>query len=240
MKLTKKSIDDLYSLVLTALVANIKKLIIEPGKIRGIDEKQSVVVITDQRVPDLGGTAGINRLELLAARLNLIKNQGDLDVEVTMAPNGTDVSMMELSSGKVKTQFRCASVESVKGVPKTSVDTLVWDIKLGTKELLAIAQGAGAMGAETITIASKDGVTVSIECIDANKDVFSIDLAASATWIGTDAPGSSFCQKFAVKTVVPLIKEGVKVQDPMPLYIGAGGILSFKVNDFDFSVIPTN
>lgn len=240
MKLSSDSIAALDLLVQTSLVAGIKKLVIEPGKIRGIDEKQSVVVITSNNIPDFNGKQiGINRIDSLGARLSLVKGQGSLDIEATDASNGTDISILDLSAGKTKAQFRCASVEAVKGVPKNVADTLVWEIKIDSKALPIITQAVTAMGAEAVTIASRDGKTVSVELVDANKDVFTTDLAEAPTWVGTTAAQTSFCQKYPAKTFVSLLKEALKTSDPLTLMLGEGGIFSFKVNGFDFFVLPS-
>lgn len=241
MKLSTDSIKTLDSLVQTAMVAGIKKLVIEGGKIRGIDEKQQVVIITTANVPDFGGKQiGINRIDQLAQRLNLVKNQGALDIVATEAANNVDISLLDLSSGKVKAQFRCASVEAVKGVPKNVADTLVWEIKVGAASLPIINQAVSAMGAEAITIASKDGKTVSVELVDANRDVFSTELPDDALWIGeSTVPVGSFCHKYPAKTLVSLLKEALKTCDPLPMQLGEGGIFSFKVNGLDFFILPT-
>lgn len=241
MKLSADSIMKLDVLVQTALTAGIKKLVIESGKIRGIDDKQSVVIITTDNVPDFDGKqVGINRLEQLAARLSLVKNQGDLLIEATEATSGADISILDLSAGKTKAQFRCASVEAVKGVPKNVADTLVWEIKVNAKALPVISQGVTAMSAETITVASRDGLTVSIECVDANKDVFTMDLEDAPLWIGTGSKTSSFCQKYPAKIITSLLKEALKTSDPVTLRLGEGGIFSFKVNGFDFFLLPVS
>jgi hypothetical protein len=238
-KLSADSIQKLDTLIQTAMGAGIKKLVIESGKIRGIDEKQQIVIITTNNVPDFGGKqVGINRLESLAPRLQLVKSQGDVSIEATEASNGTDISLLDLSSGKVKAQFRCASVEAVKGVPKNIADTLVWEVKITSKNLPVIAQAVTAMGAEAITVASKDGKTVSIELIDANKDIFTTELSDDANWIGSGSPQSSFCQKYPAKIFVSLLKEALKGSDPLSLQLGEGGIFTFKVNGFDFYLLP--
>jgi len=241
MKLTNDAILQLDLLVQTSLTAGIKKLVIEGNKIRGIDEKQQVVIITTSNVPDFNGKqVGINRLESLAARLSLVKNQGDLSIDATEAPNGTDISLLDLSSGKVKAQFRCASVEAVKGVPKNIADTLVWEIKISAKSLPVISQAVTAMGAEVVTIASRDGKTVSVELVDANKDVFTTELSDNTVWTGKGSAQSSFCQKYPAKTFVSLLKEALKSNDPLTLNLGEGGIFSFKVNGFDFYILPAS
>ena len=239
MKLSQDSILQLDLLIQTSLTAGIKKLVIESGKIRGIDEKQSVVIISTDNVPDFGGKQiGINRLDALAARLNLVKNQGTVNIEATEASNKTDISLLDLSSGKTKAQFRCASVEAVKGVPKNIADTLVWEIKISNKELPVIAQAITAMGAEGVTVASKDGKTVSVELVDGNKDIFTTDLTEAPAWIGAGTAQSSFCKKYPAKIFVSLLKEALKTTDVLSLQLGEGGIFSFKVNGFDFYVLP--
>lgn len=240
MKLTTDTIATLDQLVQTAMIAGLKKLVIEPGKVRGIDEKQSVVVISTDNVPDLNGKQiGINRIDQLSARINLVKSQGDLSIEATESQqNPADISLLDLAVGRTKAQFRCASVEAVKGVPKNITDTLVWEVKVGSKALPTITQGVSAMGAEQLTIASRDGQTVSFECVDSNKDVFTTDAEEAPKWIGTGAAGTSFCQKYPAKTLLALIKEAVKQEDPVTLKLGEGGILNLVVNKFNFYVIP--
>jgi hypothetical protein len=239
MKLSQDAVTQLDTLVQTSLIAGIKKLVIENDKIRGIDEKQTVVILTTNNVPDFNGKQiGITRLDSLAARLNLVKNQGPVSIDATEASNGNDISILDLSSGKVKAQFRCASVEAVKGVPKNVADTLVWEIKFDAKSLPIITQAIAAMGAESVTIASKDAKTVSIELIDTNKDVFTTELLESPVWIGTTKAQSSFCQKYPAKTFVSLLKEAIKVNDPVTIKIGEGGIVSLQLNSFDIFLLP--
>ena len=240
MKLNTDTIAQLDKLLQTAMIAGLKKLVIEPGKVRGIDEKQSVVIISTTNVPDLNGKQiGVNRIDQLTARINLVKAQGDLAIEATESQqNPADIALLDLSVGKTKAQFRCASVEAVKGVPKNITDTLVWEIKVGGKTLATIGQGVSAMGSDQLTIASRDGKTVSFECVDSNKDVFTTDAEDAPVWTGTGTAGTSFCQKYPAKTLLGLLKEASKSEDPVTLRLGEGGILNLEVNKFNFYVIP--
>lgn len=240
MKLSADSILKLDLLVQTAKTAGIKKLVIEGGKIRGIDEKQQVVIITSNNVPDFGGKQmGINRLDSLGDRLNLVKNQGALEIEATDALNKSDISLLDLSAGKVKAQFRCASVEAVKGVPKNVADVPTWEIKIDSKVLPVIIQAVTAMNAEAVTVASKDGKTVSVELVDSNRDVFTTELPEAPLYIGKEPAKSSFCHKYPAKIFTSLLKEALKTADPLSLQLGEGGICWFNVNSFDFFILPT-
>lgn len=239
MKFNTDSIHRLTTLVQTAMVAGLKKVVIEPGKVRGIDEKQSVVVISTDNVPDLNGkSVGITRIDSLYARLSLVGSQGDVEIEATEVPNANDISILDLQCGKTKAQFRCASVEAVKGVPKNITDTLVWQIAVNSTLLPTLTQAVSAMEAETITIASRDGTQVSFELVDKNKDVFTTDAEDAPQWIGQNSSPGSFVQKYPAKTLLGLLKEASKTTNPLLIKIGEGGILSLKVNGFDFYVIP--
>jgi hypothetical protein len=242
MKLSKENIEQLDSLVHTALIAGIKKIIINEGVIRGIDEKQTTVIISESNVPDMfgkdGKQIGINRIDQLAARLNLLKNQGEINIDATLATNQADVMMLDLSAGKTKAQFRCASIEAVKGVPKTIVgETKAWEFNIKPTLIPTLTQAISAMGSETVTIASKDGQTVSFECVDANKDVFTTDSDEPPVYVGLNDV-SSFCQKYPAKTFLILIKEGLKNLESLKLSIGENKVLTLKVNGFDFSLLP--
>ena len=128
MKLTTDSIYRLDQLIQTAMIAGLKKIIIDGTnkKIRGIDEKQSVVVLTEQGVPDIGSyQIAINRPEQLYARLNLVKASGDLVVDATIAANNEDISILEISAGKTKAQFRCASNTAAMAIPTS----ILWRIQ---------------------------------------------------------------------------------------------------------------
>jgi len=240
MKLSNEAIVLFDSLIQTSLTMGISKLVIEPGKIRGIDAKQTVTVITADNVPDFNEKqVGINRLDNLAARLNLIKSQGTPVIEFTVAANDNNVSLLDLSANKVKAQFRCASIESIKGVPKNVTDKLVWELKFDARILPLINQAINAMGSEIVTIASKDGKTVMIEIVDQNKDVFTTELTEPPVWIDSGEPVTSFCQKYFSKGFVTMLREAFKSSDVVTILLGENGIIKIKLNGFDFFMLPT-
>lgn len=242
MKLSQDSIALLDSLVQTARAAGIKKLVIESGKIRGIDEKQQVVIITTNNVPNLNGKQlGIARLDMLSDRLNLMKNQGTLEIETTDSNfNKTDIGQLDLTAGKVKTQFRSSTIETVKGVPKNVSDVPAWEIKIDSKVLPVITQAVSAMSSEAVTIASKDGKTVSIELVDSIKDIFTTELTEPPIYVGTGAVSkTSFCHKYPSKIFITLLKDALKTADPLHIHLGEGGICWFKINGFDFFILPS-
>lgn len=239
MKLKAETIAALDTLIQTATLAGVDKLVITNGKIQGIDERKTVGLVTDKNVPDLDGkTLAINRIKQLLSRVNLAKAQGDVAIEATVAANGTDISVLDLQAGKSKGQFRCASLEAVKGVPKGFSDPMVWEVKLSSKAIPLIAQAEASMTADGITLASKDGKLVTCELVDSNKDQMVFELDDEASWVGTGAAGTSFCNKYPSKALLALLREASKTQDPVVVTIGQGGLLIVNVNGFDFFTLP--
>ena len=239
MKLDQNAIVALDNLVHTALTVGVERLVIGDGKIRGIDEKRTVGIVTDKNVPDLDGkTVALNRLKQLVTRLNLAKAQGDVSIEATVAGNGNEIAILDLKGGKSKAQFRCAALEAVKGIPKGFSDPVVWELTVESKLIPLLAQADGSMSTDGITIASMDGKVVSFELVDSNKDVVSFELENEAAWVGTGTAGTSFCNKYPSKSLLVLMREAAKNGDTVKLSMGNGGLLFINIGDFEFFTLP--
>jgi hypothetical protein len=239
MKLSQQTISTLENLIHISQTVGVERLIIGDNKIRGIDEKRTVGIVTDKNVPDLGGNSiALNRLKQLLTRLNLAKAQGEVSIETTLASNGTDIFILDIKGGKSKSQFRCASLESVKGVPKGFTDAVVWVLNIDSKIIPLLAQAEGSLNSDGITIVSKDGAIVSLELVDANKDMVSFELDSNATWVGTGDSGNGFCNKYPAKSLLSLLREASKVSDSVKLSMSNGGLLFITIGDFEFFTLP--
>lgn len=245
MKLTKASIAHLDTLLQTANIAGIEKMIIAEKTIRGIDEKQTTVIISKENVPDFGKTikVGMNRLSNLMSRINLVKSTGDYEVEAVISKNGVDVSHLQLTSANTSVQYRCASVEAIKSVPKAINDKLHWLVEIPGKTVGLASMAISAMSADNLIITAKKDGSVYFEAIDTNNDVFSTKFADEASWIPEEdeEPASkSFSYNYPVKTVLPLFKAASNNgANAVNVMIGEKGILTVIVNGYDFFVVPT-
>lgn len=237
MKLKPDTVNALDTLIQAAVVTGVDKIVISNGKIQGIDERKTVGLVTDKGVPDLEGkTLAINRIKQLVSRMSLARAQGDLTIEATVAANGTDIAILELQGGKSRGQFRCASLEAVKGVPKGFQDPMTWEVDIPNKLIPLIIQAEASMSTDGVTIASADGKTVTVELVDMNKDVITFELDTQARNVG--AGGTSFCNKYAAKALFGLLREATKTADPVKVTMGAGGLLIVSVNGLDFFTLP--
>lgn len=235
-KLSDAALTALQQLITTANNVGVDTLIVTSDLIRGIDEKKTVGIVSKAGAPDMAGKQlAINRVKQLVSRLNLVASAGPLTVECTAASSGNDIAALELSSGKRKSQFRCASVDAVKGVPKGFNDVPVWELTIPAAMVASIAQADAAMGADGVTIASKDGKTVTVEFIDTNKDTCSIELDTEVVKLG--GASTSFAVKYWSKTLLSLLKEAAKTSDPT-LKIGDGGLTQIEINGLLFFTLP--
>lgn len=236
LKLSDAAINALTNLISTAHGVGVDTLIIGQNLIRGIDEKKTVGIVSKTGAPDLDGKSiAINRVKQLVSRINLVAARGALQITCTLAANGTDISTIELSSGKSKSQFRCASVDAVKGVPKGFNDIPVWEVTVPATMIASLSQADSAMGGDGLTLASKDGKIVSVEFIDSNKDTCSIELDPEVVNLGSTS--TSFAVKYWSKPFLGLLKEAAKFSDPK-LLIGAGGLTQIEINGMLFFTLP--
>jgi hypothetical protein len=237
MKLSAQTIASVDNLLTTLNTIGIEKVIVEPGKIRAIDEKRTVGVVTDQQVPDLEGkTLAVSRIKALKDRLNLAKAQGNVGITAT-AGSGTDISMLELAAGRSKTQFRCSASDAVK-IPKAINDTPAYEVLISVKQIPLIAQADSAMATDGITIASKDGSVVSIELVDSTKDVYTFEVEKAASPVNGQKAGS-FVFKYTSKSLLSLLREAAKTAgDDVKLKIGSGGMLFVDVAGYNFFTLP--
>lgn len=239
MKLTDPVITSVDSLLAVLDTLGIEKLIIEPGKIRAIDEKKTLGTITTQNVPDLSGkTIAVNRVKALKARMALAKAQGAVSITATFDQAGTAVTMLEVSAGRSKSQFRCASADAVK-VPKTFNDKPAFEVTISNKLIPLLIQADAAMATDAITIASKDAKTVTLELVDANKDVYTFEVDKPTVSLNPGKTANSFVFKYPSKALTGLLKEAAKTAtDEVKLSIGEQGILLIDVAGYQFFTLP--
>ena len=82
MNLDKQSLAYITNVVNTARMVDIDDVIIEPGKVRAIDENKTVVLFQDTDVPEMPfNSIGLNRINVFLSRLGIAKTQEDFKVK---------------------------------------------------------------------------------------------------------------------------------------------------------------
>jgi hypothetical protein len=245
MKLSQESVRNLKTLLQTVSLVKIDRLIIESGKIRGVDDDQTVVIVSDQNVPDFNGaTVGLNRLSILANRIGLFDANEDFSVEAVEAPSrdnegGTDISAFKLAAKGSKFEYRTARAGAIKA-PKMLNDTFVWAVTVPVDAIKIAISAANTMGSDQIALVSKSSGEVLFEIVDGStQDSFTTKIADEAVWLpeDEDQPVQSFVNYYAVKALMPLLK-AASAQGDVVLLVGEEGMLQITVNNYTLTLLP--
>ena len=85
MKIDSDSLTFIQNVVETAQLVGIDNVIIEPGKVRAINDLKSVVLFQEAGVPDmLFNSVGLNRIGVFLNRLDVARTQDNFTVDVKL------------------------------------------------------------------------------------------------------------------------------------------------------------
>lgn len=245
MKLTPTSVKNLKTLLQTVSIAKIDRIIIENGVIRGVDDDQTVVIISDKHVPDFGThRAGLNRLSVLANRINLFDANEDFTVEAVEAPSRNDTPAEDIASFKLaskgsKFEYRCARPDTIKA-PRRINDEMVWEIKITQEDAKVAISAVNTIASEQIALVAKASGEVLFEVVDSStQDSFATVISNEVNWIGDeDEEGTpSFVFYYSVKALIPLLKASASAGEST-ISVGSEGMLQIAVNGHSFTLLP--
>ncbi len=224
MKLDIATLGFIQNVVDVAKLVNVDGIIIEPERVRGMDEARTVVVFQDEDVPLMGfGSIGLNRIDVFTSRINIVKIQDQFTVEATIDEEKEFVRSLTMKAKGTKIDYRCASPATIQA-PRIINDELIEEIQAGFESIVILQKSVAAMGnAELVTIVG-DKRGVSFELEDINGDVFDHTFGKV-----TD---HQFSHKYPVKTLLALLKEN------QTFMVGKKGMIKFDVNGIGVYVLP--
>lgn len=241
MQLSDDSIQILEDILQTSISVKIDKLIISDNFMSGIDEDKTVVVISNNKVPDFGGlTVGLRRLSTLNSRIGLIKSNDNFKIVADEAgAKEGEVAKLKLHSKATKAEFVTTNPEKINA-PKKVNDESLWLVTIPKELVPTVAQAASTMGTDKIILTSKADGTVHFELMDdKSNDTFEVQIADNAVWIPEDEePGNpTFVHYYSSKSLLPLIKAAGEEED-VNMIISKKGMLQLDVNGFTFTNLP--
>ena len=226
IKVAAETLDYIQTVIKTAQIVGIDNVIIEPGRIRGMDEARTVVLLQDENVPEMEfDSIGLNRTSVLLSRIALVKNQNRFAVEATIDDDKEFVRALLIKAKGTNIDYRCANPATIQA-PRVINDEIVADVSLTTEAVEMLHRGVVAMGnVEIVTITSdKRGISFALE--DTNCDVFDHTFGEV-----TDHP---FTHKYPVKTILALCKK----EGEGTFGIGKKGMLRHDVNGLGVYILP--
>ena len=232
MKLTHTDIDALKSILAVCKVIGVEGVVLNEGMARGAKPSLDAAILTDSKLsiaPEI--RMGIGRVSELEKRISIFP--GPVEIEGKINDAG-DVSMLTLSSGKTKVQFRCTNANLMK-YPKSNEDQPVATITFSKIEVQQAQKAAKTLASENIVLQiSRTGVA-KLECSDSSNDRFEIELAQEVEFI-EDAEG--IVQTYLASMFVDVLDAACKDSEEVTIVLGEAGSITAKVKTHDLLVMP--
>lgn len=246
MKISQSSLDYIRNAVSTADSVKIDALIIEPGRVRGIDENHTVFILQDTDVPDLEvGSIGLNRLGIFTSRFDLGKTLSDFTVDAIVEgdePETMYARSLTMKAKGVKVEYRCANPTILKA-PRILHDQLRYKVRLNPEVVVMLQKGMAAMSTDVVTlIGDESGLYFELSDINADKMRYQIadtiteyEIEDSETNEDDEDTTVNFSYTYSLKTILPLFKAN---QTTDIFFTAREGFLKIVVNGLAVYVLP--
>ncbi len=232
MKLSPRDIEELKAILAACKVVGVDGIVIHEGQARGAKPSLDAAVLTraDLTVSE-ALKLGIGRVTELEKRLAIFP--GPVEIDGKSNERG-DVSLLTLSSGRTKVQFRCTS-EALMRYPKSNDDQPFAVIQLARAEVLQISRAVKTLGATQLVLQVGRTGAVRLECLDSARDMFDIELTEPAEFIGE---AGSAVQTYLAALLVDVLDAGAKETETVTFVLGEVGSVTGTVRGHTVVIFP--
>ena len=232
MKFTKQDIELIKSSLAACKVLGIDGIVLGDGLVRGAKPSLDAAIISEAKLSiDPSIKIGIGRVIELDKRLGVFTSDVDLEGKCNDAG---DVSMLTLSSGKTKMQFRCTAAALMR-FPKSNDDTPAATISMTRAEAQQIARAAKTLGSETVTLqVTRDGA-VRVECTDSALDKFEIELSQAAKYEDEE---TSLVQTYLANLFIDVLDTMSKEREEIDFIVGEVGSITALIKQHTMLLMP--
>lgn len=235
MKLTTKDTAALNALLHTCNICNIDSVIIEGGVARGVNESKTCALISDFDIPNLSQTMGLNRISALRQRIDIFAGDNATSIDTKESDKG-EISLIEITAGKNKVQFRCTSSALIKA-PKSINGTMVNRVTVKKEELKMIFSAIKAMGGKKLMLTVRKDDSVIFKVDDDTNDSFTITLDAQVKRLSEESM-DSVVHYYASDIFAAVFKPSFDDFSAVIFDIGDNGIVNLKVNGHSVTLLP--
>lgn len=235
MKLSKQDVQRLHTILQTAALGGIEAICFKEEDLfkfaSGLNKDSSCCMITTNH-PQLTQKLGLNRVNILKSRLDLLINHPDLVIDAKEHERG-EISQLEITAGKAKMTYRASATSMIKA-PREIEDPSVGICTIKKDQWDLIVGAARSMKAEHICFILKPDLSVTVETADASTtDRFSITLDEPL-----DAPDGleESMVHYLPADMLVTIARAAMAEDRLSFSIGVGGTVKMFVNDCEMSI----
>lgn len=231
MKVDQQTLAYIQNVVETARLVKIENIIIEPNKVRAMDEDRTVLIFQNKDVPSMSfGSIGLNRIDIFESRYNMAKSCSTFEVNVILDEKQEFARALVMKAKGFKIDYRCANPATIQA-PKNLQDTIKCRVKMTPEAVQLMSKGTTAMGADEVKfVGSADGVSFEME--DINKDVLSYTFTTEVEMIDDNSP--IFSHKYPVKILLALFKQNPETS----FFLTSKGMIKITVNTLDLYIPP--
>jgi hypothetical protein len=232
MKMTQTDVEQLRSAFAVCRTAGIDAVVITDNKVRGITQTAKMAIISEVKLSfDPTMKIGIGRIGELEKRLAIFTS--DVSIEGKVNDNN-EVSVLTITAGKSKVQFRCTSEKMIK-YPKSNDDPAVCVITATKAEINQIARATKTLGAEVLTIAIGRDSTVKFECSASTNEAFGTALDAEASFV--DEP-QAIVHIYEGDRFATVLDAAAREADEVSLVLGDFGSITVSIKGHTILAMP--
>jgi hypothetical protein len=232
MKLISKDIETLRSVLSACKVIGVEGVVIHESMARGAKISLDAAILTHAPLSiseDL--RIGIGRVGELEKRLAIFS--GDVEIELK-ANDAGDVSMLTLSSGKTKMQFRCTAANLMR-YPKSNDDPEFGTITFSRTEVSQLSKAVKTLSPQTIVLQVSRAATVRLECVDSSNDRFDIELAKPILFADEK---EGVVQTYLASLLIDVLDAAAKDAEEITLVLGQSGSITASARGHTLLVMP--
>lgn len=232
MKMSNDDVEMLRAALSVCRTVGIEAVVIHEGMIRGCTPTMKAAILTKTAISiDKNLKLGLARLNEFDKRLQIF---GDVVTIEGKVNETNDVSVLTLTGGKSKVQFRCTKSSLIK-YPKANEDEPKVSVFLSKAETAQLTRALKSLSAEVAILKiGRDG-DVGFEAIDSTNDKFSMDLDKVAEFVNDIEPTvlAYEADRFAV-----VLDSAGRDSDEVRLDIGEFGSITMNLRGHTILIMP--
>lgn len=236
MKVDAASLAYIENVVATAQLIGIDNIIIEPDRVRAVDQDSTVILLQTTNVPILPfGSIGLNRIDIFSSRYSIAKSVDNFEIDAAVdgLVDAQYVRALTMKGKGIKIDYRCANPATIRA-PKGLNDAVKYRVRMHPEAVLHMHKGVTAMQTDELTlIGTKD--SASFEMADVNSDKLTFKFGDGVDNVQpNDATDPKFSHRYPIKLVQTLFKANPDGY----FYITSRGMLKITINGLDVYVLP--
>jgi|688.fasta_scaffold00062_50 hypothetical protein len=226
MVLDENTVNIILNAVHVAKLFSIESFIIEPNIIRGINEDRTAAILTECDINIGCKSIGINRMDVLLSRLNLVSN--DAIIECHTKSEDMDADKISITTDRLNLEYSCANTLAIKAPTSAKVNDL-FEVSIEESLVNILKKGRNAMKTDVIMIMC-DNNSVQYKLQDENNDKLLYNEGFAYNLV--DNSDINFVYKYPIKSILSAFTDC----DAKKFYITERGMIKINTKGIDLYI----